>query len=590
MKPELNNAHLISRLLFRQLPFQVLLAVVGQVNSIISSVFASNFVGIQAMSAIGLYGPVNTLLTAVSAVMVGGSAIISGKYMGQNEEKRLQGVFSLDLIISFLAAAVVIVAQIFLSLSDLTGFLCTDAEVRPFFNQYLLGQAIGVLPFMLGNQLPGFLLMENRGNRTTVASVVYIGVNLLLNYIFVQVLNLEAFGLALSSSLGMWVFFLVEMQYFVSGKSHLRFSLHGIRLRESWEIIRTGIPGALASGYMTLRGFIVNGLITTFAGSAGISAFAAANNLLGLFWAIPNGMLAVSRIMISVSVGEEDRKTLTDIMRVMFRRFVPLMMLIAAGLIVLADPLTRIFFHDPSQPVFSMTVWGFRLLPLCMPPAIIVTHFVCYGQASQKHFFVNAESLLDGILCVAGFSALLAPLMGLNGIYLANVLNGVVCVLFIFLYSWIRRRRFPKHMDQLMVIPEDFGVPDTERVDMTVRTMEEVVSVAEQIQTFCLERGVSPSKAMLSGLSMEEMAGNIIRHGFSRDSKPHSVDIRVVHKGEHVLLRIRDDCIPFNPRERGELVQEEDPFSNIGIRMILRMAHDFQYQNILGLNVLTITI
>ena len=43
---------------------------------------------------------------------------------------------------------------------------------------------------------------------------------------------------------------------------------------------------------------------------------------------------------------------------------------------------------------------------------------------------------------------------------------------------------------------------------------------------------------------MEEMAGNVVRHGFSKDNKRHSADIRVVHKGTsknltmpHTLLR-----------------------------------------------------
>ena len=50
----------------------------------------------------------------------------------------------------------------------------------------------------------------------------------------------------------------------------------------------------------------------------------------GLIWALPVGMLAVSRLLISVSIGEEDRQTLTDVMRVMFRRYLPLMCLICA--------------------------------------------------------------------------------------------------------------------------------------------------------------------------------------------------------------------------------------------------------------------
>ena len=34
----------------------------------------------------------------------------------------------------------------------------------------------------------------------------------------------------------------------------------------------------------------------------------------------------------------------------------------------------------------------------------------------------------------------------------------------------------------------------------------------------------------------------------------------------------------------------EDPLRNVGIRLVFRMAGDVQYQNILGLNVLTIRI
>jgi Na+-driven multidrug efflux pump len=132
-----------------------------------------------------------------------------------------------------------------------------------------------------------------------------------------------------------------------------------------------------------LRGLAVNHLLGVFVGSAGISAFATANNLLGIFWAVPVGMLAVSRIIISVSVGEEDRQTLTDIMRNMFYRFLPIQCAISAVLIALAVPMTRLFYQDPSQPVFMMTVWGLRILPLCMPFSVIVMHFMCYGQISK---------------------------------------------------------------------------------------------------------------------------------------------------------------------------------------------------------------
>ena len=89
---------------------------------------------------------------------------------------------------------------------------------------------------------------------------------------------------------------------------------------------------------------------------------------------------------------------------------------------------------------------------------------------------------------------------------------------------------------------------------------------------------------------MEEMAGNIVDHGFTKDKKKHSIDVRVVHKDEDVIRRIKDDCVPFDPHERQQLAEGDDITKNIGIRMVFKIASDVQYQNIMGLNVLTIRI
>ena len=582
------NAKMVTKLLFRLLPVQVLLAAVGAVNGIVSSFFASNYVGIEAMGAVGLYSPLNMLLTSVSIILVGGSVILCGKFMGRNEMDKVQGIFSLNLAASVLISGFFIAAYMVMGLFDLTGFLTRDEIVRPIFNRYLLGQAIGILPLMLGNSFAAFLSLENKGRQTTYASIAYIAVNILLNVLFVQILQMEAFGLALASALGLWVYLAVQAYYYISGRSQLRMRGGHFTWRQGWDVFRIGVPGALSNVYQTARGLIVNNLIEIVVGSVGISAFAASDSLLRIVWALPMGMLAVSRMLISVSIGEEDRQTLTDVMRVMFRRFLPLMGAISALIIICAVPMTRIFYRDPSEPVYDMTVWGLRILPLCMPLSIICMHFTCYAQASGKQGLVHLLALLDGVVCVAGFTALLIRAIGMNSVYIANVLNGVVTTLVIIGYAWLKKKHPPRNMDELMVIPEDFGAAADERMDLSIRNMEDVVCVAERVQSFCLERGIDKRRAYLAGLSMEEMAGNVVDHGFEKDHKKHSVDVRVVHKGDDVILRIKDDCVPFDPAERRKISDGE--LKNIGIRMIMDMASDVQYQNILGLNVLTIRI
>ena len=59
---------------------------------------------------------------------------------------------------------------------------------------------------------------------------------------------------------------------------------------------------------------------------------------------------------------------------------------------------------------------------------------------------------------------------------------------------------------------------------------------------------------------------------------------------DDIILRIKDDCVPFDLRERGQIMAPEDITKNIGIRMVFSLTQDIQYQNILGMNALTIRL
>ena len=584
------NFRMAVRLSFRLLPVQILLASSGAVNGIISSIFASNRIGSAAMSAMGLYWPISLAISAASTLLVCGSQIMCAEYMGKNETEKTEDIFCMDLFLSVLFSAVLILLLVLAVSTGITGVFTDTPEVRRYFDQYVLGMAVGILPQILGMQLASFLALENRGRRTTGATVSCIVANLIFNYLFIYKLHMEALGLALAGSLSFWVFFVVQAQYFLSPKAFLHFRLRKPSGADLKELIVIGAPGALSPAYLSVRGFIVNAVVMKYVGNAGISAFTATNNLLGIFWAIPAAMQTVSRILFGVSIGEEDRRTLEDVMRVMARCYLPIMCGVAAVLIACAVPFTNIYFRDISDPVYMMTVWGFRILPLCMPLSVICMHFASYTQAMGKQLYVHLLTLIDGVLAVSLFTAILVPHMGINGLYIANVLNGVVTTIYVILFAWIKNRRFPRTMGQMMMIPADFGFEEGAGLDITVRSMEEVMTVAEQVSAFCAERGVGERRTLLASLAVEEMAGNVISHGYTKDKKQHTADIRVVDNGDTLILRIKDDCVPFDPAERRDIMDPGDPAKNIGIRMIYNMAESIWYQNILGMNVLTIRV
>ena len=94
----------------------------------------------------------------------------------------------------------------------------------------------------------------------------------------------------------------------------------------------------------------------------------------------------------------------------------------------------------------------------------------------------------------------------------------------------------------------------------------------------------------IAGLCVEEIAANIVTRGFVADKKRHFLTAMAIFLEDHLVLRLKDDCPAFDPKEMAQLSSEDGGMDNLGIRMVYDIADDVNYQNMLGLNVLTITI
>lgn len=589
MKEKSSDSKLLTGLFFKLLPYQILLIVISALNGIIDSIYASNMIGDTAMSAIGLYGPINHFLYAASMMFVSGSQILYGQYLAR-DRKHINTIFSVNIIASFGLGLLTSLIMVVAALTGGTRVLVSTQPDLEMLNKYILGQAIGIPALVVGQQLFAFLSLENQTKRTMIASIVCFITNAALNHVFVVLIPMGIFGVGLSSSIASFVFLGILAQYYLSGKSEWKFKISSFKWNEVFGIAKLGYPGAISRFVEMFRCFIVNFLVLQYVGAVGISAFAASNSLLAIVWAVPFGMMAVARMLFSISIGEQDRRSLVDVMKIIMTRCMLIMIGIVILLIVCAEPLTLIFYQDRQSDVYQMTVMGYRILPLCMPWSLMSLHFSCFAQTSERKKLAFILPIIDGAVGVVLFSFILIPIFKLNGLYLANIGNGILCFLVVFFASWIVRKKFPTSLEALMAIPENIGVSADDRLDITVRSIDEVVEVSGKIIDFCKAKGFDSRRSYFAGLCMEEMCGNVVEHGFNKDKKPHSVDIRVIRKDDKLILRLRDNCMEFDPNERAKVMDNDKDGKNIGIKLVYKIAEKVEYQNLLGMNVLTIRI
>ena len=122
--------------------------------------------------------------------------------------------------------------------------------------------------------------------------------------------------------------------------------------------------------------------------------------------------------------------------------------------------------------------------------------------------------------------------------------------------------------------------------------IEELSSLAEQIDNLSEEWAISLALTMNINLVIEEALSNIIFYAFT-DNNKHEIKISVSLTNNKLTIKITDNGISFNPLEQQQpdinLSAEERPVGGLGIFLISQIMDEMNYirkgnQNILTLN------
>lgn len=582
------DSQMLKKVFWHLLPVQILIAAISSINGIIDATVASNVIGAEAIAATGLFFPITKTLDSLNVVLLGGAQILCGKMLGKNQVDRTRGIFSIDMFCVAIISFVLTVIGLLFS-SPVAKLLGASSIIKEELSLYIVGMAPGFFAYMVVAQLASFLQLERQEKRTYVGIAVMAVTNISLDLFFVAVLKMGMFGLGLATSISNWVYLIFLASYYFTNKAVIKFNFKTIDFRDLKDIVSYGMPGAVTQFGQVVRGIILNYIFLLFVGDNGVAAYAAVCSFGGIFFAVDSALSAATRLLISVYVGEKDRTGLNIIIRTALVRGVLLNAAVSVVFALFSNQFASVFYSRDAYELFSMTRLGFIMFPISMIFTGIYIVFSNYYQSLGRIKFVNFLSIFDGGVGMILSALALAPLFGMMGIWMSQILNGVYVFIFIFIYVVIWNRRFPKSIDDYMTLHNEFGIDDNDRMDISVHNMDNVIEASKAVCEFCRNHNVDRKHITYAGLCIEEMAGNIIEHGFT-DGKNHSIDIRVIYSEGELLLRIKDDCRPFNPKERADMLEPDDVTHNIGLRIMSKVAKEMIYQNTFGLNVLTVRV
>ena len=580
---------------FRQmLVTQILSAMTVMICMLVDSIIIGRFLGVDAMTAYGLSNPILLIFAAIGSMLSAGIQVVCGKFIGNGDREGTNCCFSASIFMAGIVSAVGLCLILTLS-TPICVFLgagnpAPSNEVFFLTQDYLRGFIIGAPAFLCSMIMVPFMQMSGSRARLVVAVVAMTLSDIVFDLLNVFVFKGGTLGMGLASSFSYYIAFFIGGSYFIKKNSMFRFNLKGIKWRICGDIAKNGIPTMLNQISMVLLVFVFNKLLLDVGGNISVASYSIISTIGNICYCFGAGIGSVTLMLASLFYSDEDRHSLQTVVKTMTFYAVILVAVVNILILIIAPLLVNLFLADNIKAQ-KIAVTGVRLFSLSLIPSALNTAFKNYYQGTDRVGLTKIISVLQSFAFTAIYAIILSRFFKTTGVWLAWMCGEATTLLFISAVVWLKNKKIGISSLNYALLSETLGVTENNCLDMTAHSIEESVKASQKAADFCLHHGESERDSRLISLCIEEMANNIVEHGFTKDQKnDHSIDIRLIFKDGKRLIRIRDNCVNFDPISYMNLHKTDDPTMHIGIRLVMKMVKEANYFCSLGLNNLTLVL
>ena len=569
---------MIKKLVGQMLAAQILSALTVSLCLLIDNLMIGRFLGEGALSAYGLAGPVLLIIGAIGSMLCAGAQVACAKSLGRGDQAETDVGYSSSVALAAVLSLVftLLVALTRVPLSRLLG--AHEPALLEETSSYMAGFVIGAPASMGALILVPFLQMAGQGNLLIAAVLGMTVTDVALDWLNVVLFHGGMFGMGLASALSYYVAVIIGGSYLLSKNCVFTFSIRGIQWRKIRELAAGGLPTVFGMASTVVLVFAVNKLLIGLGGKAAVAAYAVITSVCNAANSISTGMGGVALTLSGVLYNEEDRAGLSELLRQIAKWAVVLGVAAMALLMAFAGPLANLFIPGAGDSR-AMAVSGLRMFALGLIPCCLSNGLRnCYQGTGRVHLMeaicVMANAVLPTLAALA-----LGRLTGLRGVWLYFAAGETLALMGIMGYVWLKKGGMTWRPEDILLLRDDFGVPDRDRFEAIVHDMDGVMAYSRSAAEFCRARGGSERLAAHLALCVEEMGGNIAVHGFA-EGEGNRLSIRLQVKGGRWTLRFRDDCTAFDPISH----VEQGDYKGLGIRLAMRMADEARYTYSMNLN------
>ncbi|MCQ2575803.1 MAG: MATE family efflux transporter [Treponema sp.] len=236
-----------------------------QLYSMVDSFVVGNFVGANALAAVGTCGSMNFLFFSLSSGLAIGIGIIVSQYFGANDEKNVRSSIANSIYVLTLAAVSVSIIGIIVCPYLLRLLQCPE-NILPDSVVYMRTTCYGIIFIAFYNGVAAILRALGDSRTPLYFLILSSIVNLILDLTFVLVFHWGVFGVALAtiiaqaaSAVTSIIYAYKKIPYFRLTKEELE--PHRRIIANSFKL---GIPIALQNSLIAISMMVLQGVVNTF--------------------------------------------------------------------------------------------------------------------------------------------------------------------------------------------------------------------------------------------------------------------------------------------------------------------------------------
>lgn len=410
----MTEGSVVKNILFFSVPL-ILGNLLQQLYNTVDSIIVGNYVGSNALAAIGSSTSLVYLLIAFSQGVSVGAGVVISQRLGQKNKEGVQTSVHTALALAGILGIILTVGGILFS-KEILLWMNTPEEVLTDAVTYLRLYSAGMVFNVVYNMAAGILNAAGNSKRSLGYLAIASVTNLILDLVFIVGMKTGIAGAAIATNIGQIVSCVLAIWFLVRTQTDYKVCLSKIKIHKATAglIIKIGLPTGFQNMVISLSNILVQSSVNSFGANA-MAGFGAYMKVDG-FNVLPVtsfGMAATTFVGQNYGAGKLER-----VKRGMWMTLgIGIIYTITTGILLLtfSETIMQLFSHDPAviaygrqaMRFFCPFYWVLSILHALsgtvrgtgksIPPMIVLLVSLCLFRVLWVQFVMPNIASIEGI-------------------------------------------------------------------------------------------------------------------------------------------------------------------------------------------------